>query len=78
MKIRVSLSCVKPNGNTDYIVKAFSDSSFRYMQVFLYYYRFQSLNKDSITVSQNLEENTKILEEQNKMVAQLSQLGLAG
>lgn len=45
---------------------------------FLYYYRFQSLNKDSITVSQNLEENTKILEEQNKMVAQLSQLGLAG
>lgn len=48
------------------------------MQVFLYYYRFQSLNKDSITVSQNLEENTKILEEQNKMVAQLSQLGLAG
>lgn len=39
---------------------------------------FQSLNKDSITVSQNLEENTKILEEQNKMVAQLSQLGLAG
>lgn len=31
-----------------------------------------------MTVSQNLEENNKILEEQDKMVAQLGQIGLAG
>lgn len=31
-----------------------------------------------MTVSQKLEENNKILEEQDKMVAQLRQIGLAG
>lgn len=31
-----------------------------------------------MTVSQNLEENNEILEEQDKMVAQLRQIGLAG
>lgn len=60
------------------LLKHFQTRVLDICKFFLYYYRFQSLNKDSITVSQNLEENTKILEEQNKMVAQLSQLGLAG
>lgn len=31
-----------------------------------------------MTVSQKLEENNEILEEQDKMVAQLRQIGLAG
>lgn len=39
---------------------------------------FQSLNKESISVTESLEENNRILEEQTKMVAQLSKIGLTG